>query len=255
MNVYIEKVGSVNYCNASCPYSNGCIYASYPSKVRCTLDDDYYVVGEPCKHNEERNNKEMSNNMDKSMEKFPDETEKKEVNTLVVNLFGSPGTGKSTFSAYIFSQLKMRGINAELATEFAKDKVWEESVEVFKNQAYIFGKQYFRLSRVKGKVDVIVTDSPIILSMFYNNQPELDENFDRMCMKVFNSFNNYNVFLTRVKPYNPAGRFQTEEESDALVRPMIDMLQKNGVTFDVYNGDQESADKIVNNIMNILNKN
>ena len=60
---------------------------------------------------------------------------------ILINLFGAPGAGKSTGAAYIFSQLKMRGVNVELVTEFAKDKVWEKSVEVFNNQAYIFGKQ------------------------------------------------------------------------------------------------------------------
>ena len=79
---------------------------------------------------------------------------------ILVNLFGAPGAGKSTGAAYIFSQLKMAGINAELVTEFAKDKVWEESKEPFNNQAYIFGQQYFRISRCADKVDVIVTDSP-----------------------------------------------------------------------------------------------
>lgn len=64
---------------------------------------------------------------------------------LVVNLFGAPGAGKSTGAAYIFSKLKMAGINAELVTEFAKDKVWEESKAVFENQAYIFGKQQPRI--------------------------------------------------------------------------------------------------------------
>ena len=44
---------------------------------------------------------------------------------LVVNLFGAPGSGKSTGAAYIFSQLKIAGVNAELVTEFVKDKVWE----------------------------------------------------------------------------------------------------------------------------------
>ena len=48
---------------------------------------------------------------------------------LVVNLFGAPGAGKSTGAAYIFSRLKMLGINAELVTEFAKDKVWENNQE------------------------------------------------------------------------------------------------------------------------------
>ena len=80
--------------------------------------------------------------------------------TLVVNLFGTPGVGKSTGAAYIFSELKMRGINAELVTEFAKDKVWENNDEVFKNQAYIFGKQSYKMSRCRDKVDVIITDSP-----------------------------------------------------------------------------------------------
>ena len=60
-------------------------------------------------------------------------------NTLVVNLFGVPGAGKSTGAAYIFSCIKMAGINAELITEYAKDKVWERNDEAFRNQAYIFG--------------------------------------------------------------------------------------------------------------------
>lgn len=41
----------------------------------------------------------------------------------VVNLFAQPGAGKSTGAAYIFAKLKMAGVNAELITEFAKDKV------------------------------------------------------------------------------------------------------------------------------------
>ena len=89
---------------------------------------------------------------------------------VLINLYGAPGAGKSTGAAYVFSKLKMNGINAELVTEFAKDKVWEESKEVFKNQAYIFGKQYFRISRCEDKVDVIVTDSPLLLSIIYNNR-------------------------------------------------------------------------------------
>lgn len=44
-------------------------------------------------------------------------------NTIVVNLFGAPGAGKSTGAAHIFAELKMCGINTELVTEFAKDKV------------------------------------------------------------------------------------------------------------------------------------
>ena len=44
----------------------------------------------------------------------------------VINLFGAAGSGKSTAASYIFSQLKMRGIECELVQEFAKDLTWEE---------------------------------------------------------------------------------------------------------------------------------
>ena len=43
--------------------------------------------------------------------------------TLIMNLYGGPGSGKSTGAAYIFSMLKMVGVDAEYVTEFAKDKV------------------------------------------------------------------------------------------------------------------------------------
>ena len=149
---------------------------------------------------------------------------------LIINLFGAPGAGKSTGAAYVFSQLKAAGVNAELVTEFAKDKVWEGTKAVFENQAYIFGKQYFRISRLEGKVDVVITDSPILLSAFYNdNDHVLGEEFDKLVFKVFDYYNRIDVFVHRVKPYNEAGRFQTEEESDAISKEMLRFLDKFGV--------------------------
>lgn len=173
---------------------------------------------------------------------------------LVVNLFGSPGAGKSTGSAYLFSQLKMAGINAELVTEFAKDKVWEESKEVFNNQVYIFGKQYFRISRIKDKVDVIVTDSPILLSSFYNKDPLLGKELDDLILKIFNSFCNFNVFIDRVKPYNPIGRFQTEEESDIVSTELQDFLNKRNVEYIHCNGDISGYNKLLKLIIDKVNK-
>ena len=78
------------------------------------------------------------------------------IDTIVVNLFGAPGSGKSTGAAYIFSKLKMLGVDAELVTEYAKDKVWENNTIALSNQTYVFGKQHFRISRCEDKVDVII---------------------------------------------------------------------------------------------------
>ena len=53
---------------------------------------------------------------------------------IVVNLFAGPGSGKSTTCAGVFSKLKLIGINCEMALEYAKDKVWENSLDVLNDQ-------------------------------------------------------------------------------------------------------------------------
>ena len=170
-------------------------------------------------------------------------------NMKVINLFGTPGSGKSTGAAYIFSRLKMYGQNVELVTEFAKDKVYEENPEVFKNQLYIFGKQSFKMSRCKDKVDYIITDSPLLLSAFYNEDPVLGDIFNDMVERVFNSYENLNFFIERVKPYNPSGRFQTESESDQMAAPLKEMLDKYNVEYESIPGEVSGYDKIVDIVL------
>lgn len=173
--------------------------------------------------------------------------------TLIVNFFGPPGAGKSTATAYVFSKLKMAEINAEMVTEYAKDKVWEDNSEVFNNQAYIFGKQSFRISRCYGKVDVILTDSPLPLSILYNDGKFLTENFNKSVMDVFNNYLNLNYLVKRVKKYNPVGRFQTEKESDELIKPLKNLLEERDITYTEITGDIQGYESVVNDILNIVN--
>ena len=173
---------------------------------------------------------------------------------ILINLFGAPGAGKSIGAAYIFSKLKMHGVNAELVTEFAKDKVWEESKAVFNNQAYIFGKQYFKISRCADKVDVVVTDSPLLLSLVYNNDPVLGEEFSNLVRKVFNSYNSRNYYLQRTKEYNPVGRFQNEAESDQIGDKILNLLNDEGIYFVSTTGDTAGYDSIVEDILVLLDR-
>ena len=172
------------------------------------------------------------------------------MSALIVNLVGQPGAGKSTGAAYVFSKLKMLGINAELIMEYAKDKCWEESKAVFENQVYIFGKQYFRISRALNKVDVIVTDSPLILSCLYNcYDGTLGETFEKLVKEVVGSLNDITYFINRVKKYNPIGRFQNEEESDNKGKEIKDFLLNNQIPFFETDGDQTHYDKIVESVL------
>ena len=86
---------------------------------------------------------------------------------IVINFLGGPGCGKSTVCADVFAKLKWNNINCEIVTEYAKDAVWEESFKLLENQIGVFGEQHKRLHRLKDKVDVVVTDSPLLLSLLY----------------------------------------------------------------------------------------
>ena len=149
--------------------------------------------------------------------------------TIVVNLFAGPGTGKSTTMAGVFSELKLRGINCEMAPEFAKEKVWEGSLGILENQIYIFGKQLHSIHRLLGKVDVIITDSPLLLSLVYGKHET--DTFKKFVLEVFNRQNNINYFLERKKAYNPAGRLQTEDQAKAIDTTVFDLLHANDITF------------------------
>lgn len=171
-------------------------------------------------------------------------------NTLIINLYGGPGTGKSTGAAYIFSQLKLDGIDAEYISEFAKDKVWEENSEVFKNQFYITGKQSFKISRCFGKVDIIVTDSPLRMGSVYADTPELKKAIEAEADKYKD--NELNIFLERVKDYNPNGRHQTEDEAKAIDKQILDMLIALDIDYRVFDGSQDGYDAIVRYVHKIL---
>ncbi len=176
-------------------------------------------------------------------------------NTLVVNLFGAPGAGKSTGAAYIFSNLKIAGVDAELVTEFAKDTLWDGAKEPFKNQVYMLGEQYYRMSRLVGKVDVIVTDSPLPLSIYYNQNKSLSPHFDKLVIDVFNTFNNMNYFVNRLKCYNQNGRFETEAESDEVAKSIKRILKKYSIQHTSVFGDQpfyyDMTREILNNLSSI----
>ena len=172
---------------------------------------------------------------------------------IVVNLCGAPGAGKSTGAAYIFSQLKMKGINCELITEFAKDKVWEGSRAAFENQLYLFANQYFRMTRCENKVDVIITDSPLLLSLIYNTDKErLGDDFNNLVINLFNSYNNLNYFINRVEPYNPDGRLHTEEESDKLSTQIKSMFQSTASLIKEVSGNISGYDQIVSDVIKAL---
>ena len=148
---------------------------------------------------------------------------------LVINLFAGPGVGKSTTAARVFAELKLHGVNCEMALEFAKDKVWEESFRTMDDQIYIFGKQFHRIWRLKDKVDVIICDSPLPISIVYDK--ENSQAFHQLIMEQFDKFDNYNFLLERGSDYQTEGRVQTEEEAREVDKVVKRVLDENRIDY------------------------
>lgn len=154
--------------------------------------------------------------------------------------------------AGVFAELKHRGVNAEMAPEFAKEKVWEKSFNILGNQIYVFGKQLHTLVRVQGQVDVVVTDSPLLLSLIYgkNEVPE----FKPLVLAIYRKFRTMNFFLLRLKKYNSSGRMQTEKEAREIDQQILDLLGDNRIPYEVLNADKGVAITIADRVMAELAK-
>jgi hypothetical protein len=99
------------------------------------------------------------------------------------------------------------------------------------------------LLQVIPDVDIIVTDSPLILSAIYadpqDNMQEALFNYE------FKRFNNLIVYLNRVKPYSSVGRHQTAEESDIVGIQIKEYLDSRGYMYYNIDGDEDAPRKIL----------
>lgn len=176
--------------------------------------------------------------------------------TIIVNAFGGPGVGKTTCCWEIASELKKRGILTEYVSEYAKELVYEERFDILndsmKNQQIIFNEQKRRLDRLIGKVKVVVTDSPLLLSITYAK--DATDEFKKNILKDFNSYNNFNVIVLRDKKlkYETAGRKESYEDSLKIDKSIKELLDKNKIYYGTYY--HKTVDVLVENIIKNANR-
>ena len=172
--------------------------------------------------------------------------------TIIVNLFGEPGSGKSTGAAYIFSMLKMMGINAELVTEFAKSLVWDENDIAFKCQPYIWGNQVYMIDRCIGKVDVIINDSPTLLSVVYADDQRIGDEFKQAVLNWFNGYKNKNYLILRDNGFQQSGRRHSKKQSVEIGLKIGRMLEEYDIPFHPIPSTQSGYHDIVDDILSEL---
>lgn len=152
-----------------------------------------------------------------------------------INLFGGPGLGKSTSSAGLFAKMKRNHMNVEYVTEVAKDLVYSHDFFTLKDQMMVFARQHHNLFKMEGQVDYLVHDSPILLSLIYLQEtvhlPKKE--MTDLILKVFNSYNNINIFLERdlTLKFQENGRNHNLEESLEIDKQIEQMLIDNNIKY------------------------
>ncbi|MBU4567008.1 MAG: ATP-binding protein [Proteobacteria bacterium] len=165
----------------------------------------------------------------------------------VINLFGGPGCGKSTTAAGLFYKLKMQQIfKVELVREYAKDLVYQGTLDKAL-PAELLIEQYKRQKILDGQVDLIITDSPVLLPLFY----DVDAVVESMSARLFREFDNMNFLLRRSKEYEPYGRVQTLEQACDIDWGIKVFLRHNSIPFESIPYD-EAVDIIFERVQEIM---
>jgi len=170
---------------------------------------------------------------------------------IIVQIYGGPGAGKSTFRARLFTELKYKGVICEESPEYAKDKVYEESFTTLTNQIYIFGKQHHRLFRLLKQNDVVICDSPLLNTILYDS--DNNKELRALAISEHKKLNSFDILLFREHEYQQTGRYQNEDEAKDLDKDIENILVENDVTFTKISSSPENAKKIADQIIEMLN--
>jgi hypothetical protein len=98
------------------------------------------------------------------------------------------------------------------------------------------------------EVDIVITDSPLLLSCIYapNDYPD---SFRRFVLDVYFGFENINFLVQRQKRYIRIGRDQTENEAKEIDVKVMSFLEEYSIPYHLITSDA-SADDLVSLLYN-----
>jgi len=168
----------------------------------------------------------------------------------IINFFGGPGIGKSTQASGLFTEMKKHHMSVEYTYEFPKEVAWEGNISQLRDQFFITANQHRNISRLYGKVDYIIVDSPIILGCFYEQRygEGYPASFYGMTglsdflWKLFKQYENLNIVLKRNdETYDPNGRIQDLREAREIDDDIKQTLSINNIPYSEFNVHNDTA--------------
>ena len=163
---------------------------------------------------------------------------------IVIDLIGKPCSGKSVLASKLFYELKIKGYNVELVTEYAKDLCYEENKFKINYQLQVFTEQLWRLKRLENKVDIVISDTSLLLGLIYST--EKNPYFNDLLLWEYKNIKHLTYFIQNNFTYQESGRFHNYEESLKVESSIIDMFKQYDINHTVLKEDH--IDIILNDI-------
>ena len=145
----------------------------------------------------------------------------------IINLFGGPGSGKTTLAYYPAYRFKQAGFRAELVGEAAREIIYDRNppreggtaAQLIDNQLLITGMQAERIKRLERHgIEVAIADSPLRMGLLYVREHEMRWALQAAIAAFDKEFQHQrNVLVQRtVGKYDRESRAQSEEEAIEL---------------------------------------
>ncbi len=170
------------------------------------------------------------------------------IQTKIISLWGGPSTAKSSTAAGVFERIKSYHLSSELVTEYVKKWAWSSTPIEKLDQPLIFGKQSHNEKIYFGKVEYLVTCSPILLVAFYDQLmggkpymlPMIQE-FINLAEEKYGVIYKH-LFLERHNKveFQAEGRFQKQRaEAEVMDNLIKEFLSKNNIHYEsvLYDGN------------------
>jgi hypothetical protein len=160
----------------------------------------------------------------------------------VVNFCAGPSAGKTTNALELASMLKRARLNVGYIPEYAYELVLQENWTALDDQLHVLGEQAHRQYRALDKLDWIVTDCPLFLTLHYSQQANKKFQdtavshwkyaLNQLALQTFCRYDNLTYFVERGdRQFLQAGRVQNEEESKKIDGSVLKILEDSTIPY------------------------
>lgn len=171
-----------------------------------------------------------------------------------INLMGGAGCGKSITATNIRAKMGFAGYDIELVDEVIKDWTYIPRIPASCDSFFLEASQIEKEDiRLRAGVDLIVSDSPLMLQYFYAkwHKVPLQKPMLQASLEFEELYPSLHIFIERDdKFYSEVGRYETLEQAKEIDIAIKNVMRENHISYSVFSCIDQEA--IINYIITMV---